>query len=103
MFLQTVGLLPDNVIVLSTSRTKAEERIKDKLTNAPTNERENLARLSVDETELNLAAVKEIYKGFYCDVNSNEKKTDSLIEEIAVRILRKIFIKFFKILLKFLH
>lgn len=84
MFLQSVGLLPDNVIVLSTTRTKAEERIKEKLNSVHENDRENLARLSVDETELNLTAVKEIYKGFYCDVNSNEKKTDSLIEEIAV-------------------
>jgi hypothetical protein len=84
MFLQTVGLLPDNVIILSTTRTKAEERIKDKL--SASSEKDNLARLSVDETELNLAAVKEIYKGFFCEINTNEKTTDSIIEEIAVRI-----------------
>ena len=88
MFLQTVGLLPDNVIILSTTRTKAEERIKDKL--SASSEKDNLAGLSVDETELNLAAVKEIYKGFFCEINTNEKTTDSIIEEIAV----KIFLKF---------
>jgi hypothetical protein len=69
---------------LSTTRTKAEERIKDKL--SASSEKDNLARLSVDETELNLAAVKEIYKGFFCEINTNEKTTDSIIEEIAVRI-----------------
>ena len=31
MFLQTVGLIPDNMIILESSRKKVEDRVKDKL------------------------------------------------------------------------
>jgi hypothetical protein len=82
MFLQSLGLLPDNVVVLTTSRNKAEERIVEKLN---VDDKEHLAVLSVDETELNLEAVKEIYKGFFSEINTSDKRTDIIIEEIAVR------------------
>ena len=82
MFLQSLGLLPDNVVVLTTSRNKAEERIVEKLN---VDDKEHLAVLSVDETELNLEAVKEIYKGFFSEINTNDKRTDIIIEEIAVK------------------
>ena len=82
MFLQNMGLLPDNLILLSTTRSRAEERINEKLTGE---DKEKHAVLSVDETDLNLDTIKEIYKGFYSEINVSEKKTDHVIEEIAVR------------------
>lgn len=84
MFLQNIGLLPDNLILLSTTRSRAEERINEKLTGE---DKEKHAVLSVDETDLNLDTIKEIYKGFYSEINVSEKKTDLVIEEIAVKIL----------------
>jgi hypothetical protein len=81
MFLQNMGLLPDNLILLSTTRSRAEERINEKLTGE---DKEKHAILSVDETDLNLDTIKEIYKGFYSEINVSEKKTDHVIEEIAV-------------------
>lgn len=88
MFLQSVGLLPDNVIILSTSRGKAEERIGEKLANMRKDyclETSTLVKQSLDETDLHLAAVKEIYKGFYCEINSTGRQTHDVIDEIAVR------------------
>ncbi len=88
MFLQTLGLLPDNVVILSTTRNQAEERIKEKLI---VDNKEHLAVLSVDETELNLEAVREIYKGFYSEIDTSDKRTDTAIEEIAVKNYINIF------------
>jgi hypothetical protein len=48
---------------------------------------ETLAKESVDESELNLAAVKETFKGFYSEINTNEKNKSVIIEEVAVNFL----------------
>jgi hypothetical protein len=83
MFLQSVGLIPDNVLILSTSRSKAEERIKEKLGG---NQRsESSAKTSIDENDMNIKAVRDVYKGFYCEVNTTEKKTGVVVDELAVK------------------
>lgn len=92
MFLQQIGLLPDNVIVLTTSRNKAEERISNKLITNNIVDWKNLTKLSIDESELNLTAVKEVYKGFYCEINTSENKTSSYVDDIAVIIFIFYFI-----------
>ena len=84
MFLQQIGLLPDNMIILTTSRNIAEQRVGNKIANENTEEWKNLVKLSIDETELNLTAVKEVYKGFYCEINTSENKTSSYVDDIAV-------------------
>ncbi len=84
MFLQSVGLLPDNVLILSTSREKSEERVKDKLSQLNHLNINSIIKQSIDESELNLSAVREIYKGFYCEINCLGKKNADVIDEIAV-------------------
>jgi len=88
MFLQSVGLIPDNVIILSTSRNKAEDRIKEKLGGNET--AENSAMISIDENDMNIKAVRDVYKGFYCEINTNEKKTGVVVDELAVKLILKI-------------
>lgn len=86
MFLQSVGLLPDNVIVLTASRVKSEDRIKEKLRKiGNTSDLQTTSKFSVDESELHISAVKEIYKGFYSELNNSEKNKSEIIDEIAVR------------------
>jgi hypothetical protein len=84
MFLQQIGLLPDNMIILTTLRNIAEQRVGNKLPSENKEEWKNLVKLSIDETELNLTAVKEVYKGFYCEINTSENKTSSYVDDIAV-------------------
>ena len=90
MFLQTVGLLPDNVVILSSSRKVSEDRIKDKVRQLNPKidkvQLEALSKNSVDESVLNLSAVKEIYKGFFSEIETTEKNKSSIIEEIAVSL-----------------
>jgi hypothetical protein len=86
MFLQSIGLLPDNVVVLSNNRKKAEDRIVEKLKQGGHKEKiETLAKNSIDESELNIGAVKEIYKGFSCDISTVGKSQNSIVEEITVK------------------
>lgn len=85
MFLQSIGLLPDNVVILSTSREKLEERIREKLKN--TNGADIIVKNSADEAELNLRAVKEVFKGFYTEINTSEKNKSTIIDDIAVWLL----------------
>ncbi len=79
-----MGLLPDNVIILSIDRSKAEERIKEKLQMTSKSENvELLSKIAYEEIDLNIQSVKEVFKGFYSEIQS-KKKTDT-IDEIAVK------------------
>ena len=88
MFLQTVGLIPDNMIILESSRKKVEDRVKDKLkqihSKDPAYSFDKSIKESVDETDLNLKAVKEVFKGFYSDIPTSDRNKSDLIDEIAV-------------------
>ena len=87
MFLQSIGLLPDNIIILSSSRDKVEKRVADKLKanlGNPTNV-DQLVKESVDQYELNLDSVRAIYKGFFSELKSQGK--DASIEEIGVNFI----------------
>lgn len=87
MFLQSVGLLPDNVIVLTSSRQRSEERIQEKLIANHKDKNFDFkgpAKQSVDESDLNLNSVKEVFKGFFADILTSDKTKSSIIEEIAV-------------------
>ena len=91
--MQSVGLLQDNVIILTTSREKAEEQIFEKLrerfplppekneeaqpeqhsvesdsnqNNYKTDEQlKEMAKISMEESEMNIEAVKDVFSGFY--------------------------------------
>jgi deoxyadenosine/deoxycytidine kinase len=88
MFLQTVGLMPDNIICLESSRKKVEERITEKLRQIHSSEAnynyEKSVKESVDESDLNLKAVKEVFKGFYAEIPTSNRNKSNLIDEIAV-------------------
>lgn len=93
IFLQSIGLLPDNIIVLKTSREKAEEKVYQKLKeknvlNVSDEEYKHIAKQSIDETELNINAVKEVFEGFYCELPVDRFGSSSeVVDEIAVRTL----------------
>ena len=90
IFLQSVGLLPDNIIILKTTREKAEERVAQKLKekefvqDKTEDEIKQLAKNSIDEAELNIRAVEDVYKGFFCElpVNKFESK-EEVVDELA--------------------
>jgi hypothetical protein len=88
MFLQSVGLMPDNVICLESNRKKVEERIHEKLKQMHSNDNAysfpSAIKESVDESELNLKAVKEVFKGFYAEIPTSNRKKSEIIDEIAV-------------------
>ena len=121
IFLQSIGLLPDNVIILKTSREKAEEQVFNKLrSKIPIEESENienkkqdengeelidnntnseqpkdqndknddqikeLAKNSVDEAELNIRAVEDVFKGFYCELPVDQfQSQNDVVDELA--------------------
>ncbi len=71
------------MIILSTERNKAEERIKEKLQQSSRVENvELLSKVAYEEIDLNIQSVKEVFKGFYSEILT-KNKTDT-IDEIAV-------------------
>ena len=89
IFLQTVGLLPDNVIVLKTSREKAEAKVYEKLkekgvVKVEEEEMKKLAKNSIDEAELNIRAVEDVFKGFYCELPVDKfENQNEVVDELA--------------------
>lgn len=115
IFLQSIGLLPDNVIVLTTSREKSEEKIFNKLkerfpkssqeggepqepasqdseTNSNNNKTDEqlrqMARTSVDEAEMNIRAVEDVFSGFYCEIPVDKFEKDEDVVEELVKLLK---------------
>jgi adenylate kinase len=85
LFLKSVGLIPDSVVVLNTSRQKEEEQIKVKLRQAGIQDNlDVITKNSVDESELGLSAVKDVYRGFLCEISTVNKNQNGLAEEISV-------------------
>ena len=112
IFLQSVGLLQDNVIILTTSREKAEEQIFEKLrerfplppekneevqpeqhsvesdsnqNNYKTDEQlKEMAKISMEESEMNIEAVKDVFSGFYCEIPVDKYNDDNeIVDELA--------------------
>ncbi|MCQ2821355.1 MAG: nucleoside monophosphate kinase [archaeon] len=88
IFLQSVGLLPDNVIILKTSREKAEAKVLEKLkAKNPDKSEEDLqkmAKASVDEAELNIRAVEDVFSGFYCELPVDKFQSNTeVIDELG--------------------
>lgn len=111
IFLQQVGLLPDNVIVLKTSREKEEQRIYEKLRakypkseDKKTEEKEEvsneshineestktdeqikaMAKHSIEEAELNVQTVQNVFAGFCCNLEIDQfSGSKEVVEELA--------------------
>lgn len=89
MFLQSIGLIPDNLIVLSNDRANQEKGIENKLVSNQGINMPNLKQAikeSVDQYELNIQAVKHIFKGFYSEINASNMEEVPIIEELTVLI-----------------
>ena len=108
IFLQSIGLLPDNIIILTTSREKAEEQIFQKLKErySPQNEEQKeehsvesesnqnncktdeqlkeMAKISMEQSEMNISAVKDVFSGFYCEIPVDKYTDDEeIVNELA--------------------
>ena len=91
IFLQSSGLLPDNIIVLTTDKKKSEdavfEKIKENLENNGIEKTENdiksMAKISVNESEINLKTLKEIFGGFYNEINVDNCEEADVIDNLA--------------------
>ena len=110
IFLQSIGLLPDNIIVLTTTREKAEEKIFEKLrerypipeqleqqqeqhsvesdsnqNNPKTDEQlKQMAKISMEESEMNIRAVEDVFSGFYCEIPVDKyNDDDEIVNELA--------------------
>ena len=96
IFLQSSGLLPDNIIVLTTDKQKSEEsvieKIKENLENNRVEKNENeiksLAKISVEESEINLKTLREIFGGFYYEINVDKFEQESEIVENLTTLLK---------------
>ena len=96
IFLQSLGLLPDHIIVLTTDKQKSEEAlfdiIKDNLENNGEQRTEgqikSLAKISVNETELNLNSLEEIFRGFYYEINVDNFEQESEVVDKLTNLLK---------------
>lgn len=96
IFLQSLGLLPDHIIVLTTDKQKSEEAlfdiIKDNLENNDEQRTEDqiksLAKISVNETELNLNSLEEIFRGFYYEINVDNFEQESEVVDKLTNLLK---------------
>lgn len=96
IFLQSLGLLPDHIIVLTTDKQKSEEAlfdiIKDNLENNGEQRTEgqikSLAKISVNETELNLNSLEEIFRGFYYEINVDSFEQESEVVDKLTNLLK---------------
>ena len=96
IFLQSSGLLPDSIIMLSTNRQKSEdavfEKIKDNLDNNGIekcdDEIKSMAKISVDESDINLKSLKEIFGGFFHEINVDEFEEESDVMENLASLMK---------------
>lgn len=96
IFLQSLGLLPDHIIVLTTDKQKSEEAlfdiIKDNLENngeqRTKDQIKSLAKISVNETELNLNSLEEIFRGFYYEINVDNFEQESEVVDKLTNLLK---------------
>lgn len=95
MFLQSVGLLPDNIIVITNTREEVEKRVSTKLKELGNNQNiPQLTKEAVDQYELNLDSVRSMFKGFLSEIKFDTEQTT--MEEVLV-IIVVIKLGYFKI------
>ena len=114
IFLQSIGLLPDNIIILKTNRQNAEEKIFEKLrekfpmapekseevqqeqhsvesdsnVNYKTDEQiKQMAKISVEESEMNISAVEDVFSGFFCEINVDKYNDEEEISNELANLL----------------
>jgi hypothetical protein len=84
MFLVQIGLFPDNLFILKTNEEKIEARLREKHTDS------NIIKNAIDEYELNIKPVREVFKGHFAEINTLGRKKSEIIEEMDVRSYIKI-------------
>jgi adenylate kinase len=95
-FLQSFGLLPDNIILLRTSKEKSLESIQEKISNNFENENitkteeelKHLSNISFDEFKNNLSCLKDIFKGFYQEIDVDKFEQEYEISDILTNLLK---------------
>jgi len=89
MFLQNVGILPDNTIILDSESKKISDRLSEKI---PTNPEKLgnhpiLVNESFEEYQINIKAVKEVYPGHFNVNVSSSSNINNVIDDLS-RILK---------------
>ena len=89
MFLQSVGIIPDNVIILYGDDNRINKRLFDQLPNNQEipDQIKTLANESIEEYHVNLKAVKEVYPSHY-NLKVIENNNKSVIIDDLSRILK---------------
>jgi adenylate kinase len=95
IFLQSIGLLPDNVIILKTSREKAEEQVFNKLrSKIPQEESEQIENKKQDENGEDIidnntnSEQQKDPKGFYCELPVDQFKDLYDVENELAKLLK---------------
>lgn len=88
MFLQSVGILPDNVIMLEASDEEHNSRLQEKLSksNRSGEEVDKLAANSFAEYKINIKVVNEIYKDSIIRVHTAGRENGNIVNELAVAL-----------------
>jgi len=89
MFLQSVGILPDNVIIIAAENNSIQKRLSEKI---PINQDKPqnhpiLVNDSIEEYKINIQAVKEVYPGNFNLNITNNKNMSEIIDDIS-RIIK---------------
>jgi adenylate kinase len=128
IFLQSIGLLPDNLIILTTSRENSENKIFEKLREKlpkPVEKKEEqegeknpeeeggekqeeapqetevnpadiktdeqikeMAKISVEETDMNIRAVEDVFSGFYCEIPVDKFSGEEEVRNELLKLLK---------------
>ena len=96
IFLQSLGLLPDGIILLTTDKQKSEEaafdKIKENLENngeqKSDDEVKSLAKISVNETQISINSLEEIFRGFYYEINIDKFEQEAEVVENLATLLK---------------
>jgi hypothetical protein len=78
MFLVQIGLFPDNLFILKTGEENIEIRLREKHQDI------NVIKNAIDEYELNIKPVKEVFKGHFAEITTLGRKKSEIIEEMDV-------------------
>lgn len=87
MFLQSVGIIPDNMIILSNSKRDMEQRVYEKISqNYDQSQTEYYTKNALDEYELNMKSIKEIFP-YHSLIDTSQKNLSSITEDLS-RIIK---------------
>jgi len=96
IFLQSLGLLPDSIILLTTDIQKSEEaafdRIKENLENngeqKSDDEIKSMAKISVNEAQININSLEEIFRGFFYEINIDKFEQEAEVVENLATLMK---------------